>query len=376
MKKITLLFLLLFSFSCVNAYWLDVPVLTSEQIKDGKLTISWTVGEGVDYYEILLFKKYKVAETDSLVLFDSNFDYVESTGTMKEHENPYPSILWQEVPGFPGWTVRNPVFMDKAMGIDAFMNFEGSDNDDPFGAAYILSPEYDLTAVKDQSLHIQCDMANEASSVSGGLALYTFSYEEDFTPGYSLVPGQMVICDNLSNQKWKHFESSLKGDMWCNNTRMSVYGRGYSSLWIDNLKVSVVLEAGNEMPIPVKQIEVKDTVCTIDMSELAESDKYYAYQIRAVDLYSDNSINAYSQYSKMKYVGVASGIQDMEQEENSAIINCMDGMLRISDAEGMSVTVTTLDGSVIYNGIGDVTIPVSCGFYIVKVGNKVVKIAC
>lgn len=377
MKRQLLSFIILSSaFIKADAVWIKTPVITGEQVNNGNVTITWSpaeAGEDVTYYEVLIYKLHKAKSPETLTLLDTDFDYIESTGTMQKHEYGK-AFLYDEIKDAPGWFIKSPMYMGKAIGIDGFMNYPGFDNEDVFGGAYILSPQLDLSKVKDKSIRIQCDMAHEAQSVVGAVALYTYSFEEGFLPGYDIVNGETKYHEDLSGTQWKPIDETLYGDRWCENSRLSITTAtgSYSSLWIDNLKVTVELDEGDQIPLAAEQHDVHDNTFTINTS-----DDTYAYQIRAVFIDpSDNSFRAYSQYTDMKLIGIGTGINNITHNANEANAKINGNTLTVTNAEQQDVTIFTTDGKTIHSGTGNVSLTVKAnGIYIVKIGNKVIKLA-
>lgn len=171
MKKITLLLLLLFSFSCVNAYWLDVPVLTSEQIKKTESGI--------------LHKKQNV---DNGLQHATGVKNAYAILTLGVGEN---ISLINKVIQFP--LQENPVFSE------AFPFYETS-SAGAYGNGfyYIASTKLDGSNEIPNKL-IRVDLENKTSSVVGSLSDLD-NFVNDMTYDYSSST-MFAITRDKSNAK-------------------------------------------------------------------------------------------------------------------------------------------------------------------------------
>lgn len=312
-----------------QAEWLTPPTLTGEQVGKDNVVITWTPVTDPDctyIYELLVYKMHKATADETLSLLDENFDYISSTGTMQDYEHGK-GYVWDEVKNAPGWTVKSPVYMNGAIGYDCWMNYSGNDNDDIFAGAYILSPQLDLGDVESYAVRVQCKMAQMKYSSTGAIALYTYSDDGLLSPDYSIAKGQLYYIENLTNTSWKDVDVTLVGDKWCTNSRISITSPSgcYNPIWVDDLKVSVDLKAGDKLPVPVKQITVTDgNSLTLDTSDNTDADSYYAYQVRTVYMDPDDgSFRAFSKYTDMKIIGKTTAVRNVTDNTKSDAINAI-----------------------------------------------------
>lgn len=198
---------LILGVSGVNAVNLCTPVITSQTVEDGKVTIEWSYDNSVDdatHFQVTVYKMHKATQEEKFVLTKSDFDYIYASDeyTMNHHE--YRGTQWAQVEENPGWWVKSPTFMNKSIGTDTFMNYAGSDNDDIFSGSYMISPDYDLSNVTDKTFYINAHIAKEADSVQGGWAIWTWNTNwwdpsnVDYRPVYGLDH-----LFGLSSSSWK-----------------------------------------------------------------------------------------------------------------------------------------------------------------------------
>lgn len=365
--------------------FLPTPV-PGETVKndDGTFTINWTYDDSEEPcsgFVITLFKTHKAVSEESFVLAESNFDCIESTGTMKKAQNK--GAAWDFIPGLDGWIVKFPMYMEGAIGIDAFFYYAGSDNSDIFGGCYFISPDYDLSGMSDPKLLVEADLANEAESVSGGFVLYTWNTDwwDEKNIDYKPVIPTDSHFDDLTNNHWTHHSEELEPDEFMNRTRVCFYGVGHSTYWVDNVKVTAPLNAGDKIDYCATSDYVDNNTFTYTFAQAPENeDQYYAFQVRAIKV-------DYDEYRELNYVRFVSNIEKKRSLDNSGVeiieapednfdVRTADGAIIINGAGDANVSVFSASGETIYNGPANMPIrPASKGIYIVKVANKAVKVA-
>ncbi len=385
MKK-SLLLLSAIGFSCAfsaNALFLPAPQIVSETpLENGDVTIEWTYDSAIEectHFYITVFKMHKATEAGPFVLASTEFDHIESTGTMSKHEER--GALWDVIPDAPGWYAKWPIYMDGALGIDTFNYFYGSDNEDIFGGAYLVSPDYDLTGLTDNTITIKARIANEASSVSGGFALWTWNTDwwDERNVDYKPVPEMDFHYDDLDNATWKVVNQTCNPDEYMRRTRVMFYGVGYSAFWIDNFEVSVNMAVGDKVDYAVEtfQIPTGSNTFTIDRSADTTDDYTYAYEVRAVfeeessRIPGTNYMRFVSTLKPRNIIGEFSGIENVVAPAEGAAYVSVDG--RTVSAEGQVLTIADAAGRTIAAGVTEATVP-SAGIYIVKAGSTVRKI--
>lgn len=262
-------------------FMLPAPEMLTETKEDGKVTVTWKndTDEKITNYHVVVYKKHKATAPERFTLAETDFNYIESTGTLTKHENR--GAGWDYLPDCPGWYVKFPLYMNQAMGIDTFNNFVGADNSDIFGGAYMLSPDYDLLGVDaaNRKIYVSCSLAKEAESVTGGFALYTWSDDwwSEANYDYKPVEGHDHHYSDLSSTKFQDYEEVCEPQIFVNRTRLSFYGKGYSSIWIDKFKVDVELGADDEIGYAAELhvLEAQEGVNTFTIDTSADTDNDY-----------------------------------------------------------------------------------------------------
>ena len=333
MKKFIFFLLSVASASMITAsavLMLPAPKLVSEDVQKDCVKIAWefsSTDAPNPFYHVIVYKMHKATTDENFVLAKTNFDYIQSEGTMKKHEER--GAIWDYIPDCPGWYAKWPLYMNGALGIDTQNNYTGADNDDIFGGAYLVSPDYDLTHVKNNMIKVEANLGREAASVTGGFCIWTFNTDtwDPSNVDYKPVPGHDHIYDDLDMEQFKHFSEACQANSYMSRTRVMFYGRGYSAFWINDFKVSVDMTPGDSIAYAAAVYRVDGkTNFTIDTSTDTDSDYVYGYEIRAIreDKREYPKKLMYMRFISpslpMKIIGVnnPSSVQTIESEDKTA----------------------------------------------------------
>ncbi|MDE6408911.1 MAG: hypothetical protein K2K81_01510 [Muribaculaceae bacterium] len=400
-KTLLTLSLAVTGISSAFAYWLPNPEIVSVVKEDGKVSLEWTYDQSIEKcneFQVVVFKKHIATEDENFVLAKTDFSNIESKGTLDKSEER--GAIWDFVQDCPGWWVKMPKYMNNALGIDAFMYFAGSDNSDIFGGAYLVSPDYDLSALSDPTFKVKAQIANEAVSVSGGFAIWAWNtnWMDPKNIDYKPVYGLDFHYDDLSFYNWKDISETctfpLEEDfedpddkdevraIQHDRTRVMFYGVGYSTYWLNGFEVSVDLKKGESVDYGAEAYFVEGNTITIDTSSDTPDDYVYAYEVRAIySQYDDyreiTTIRATNYpYNTPKYVlGAQSGIADSNVIDNDVNLKVVNGTIVVEGAMNETVKVFNTAGVCVYEGSETESIKVDQGIYIVKVGTHTFKIA-
>lgn len=364
---------------------LPTPVCEST-VNDGNVKVTWTF-ESEDapspIFHVIVFKQHTATAYETFVLGQSNFDYIESTGTLTKHEER--GAIWDYLPDNAGWYVKYPQYMNGAMGIDTFNYYPGADNDDIFGGAYIISPDYDLSNLSDPNITIQADMANEAISVSGGYVIYNYSTDWWSENNYDYKPNLEcdVFHEDLTSDRFKSYEDVLYPFEELNRTRVCFYGTGRSALWIDSFKATVNMKAGETITYPADMHRITDgsKEYTIDTTGDNANDKTVGYQVLA----SREDYDDYRQLTTIRFMsamnkpmikvgeGSSSGIDGIAADTDAPTVTATNGTVTVTGVDNVQIFST--DGRMVYNGAADSPIALGAkGIYIVRAGSRSVKV--
>ena len=386
-----------------QAYWLPTPKVTSKVTENGKTTITWDYDENIEpctYFQIVVYKLHKADADGKYVLSSSDFNYIESKGTINKHEER--SALWDFLPDNPGWWVRYPLYMNHAMGVDAFQYFSGSSHDDIFGGAYMISPDYDLSKLEDRSITVKAELAGEATSVSGGFCIW--AWNTNWVDPTNIDYKPVVTLDHhfdLSNAKFNEFEKKCtfpKAEDYSDpdtkdeingicpdRTRVMFYGSGYSAYWINSFEVSVNMKKGETVDYGasiLRTTDSKERTFTIDRTGDTDTDCVYAFEIRPVfEEYDDyrklttvRAVNYGYKYPKYLIDADLDGIGETTVDSADVDIRVKNGKILVYGAEGMTTDVYNIAGARVYSGTSASEINLPKGIYIVKVGTKSAKV--
>lgn len=379
--------------------YLPDPVITSETVMDGKVKIEWSYDsetEPCTYFQVIVYKKHKATADEKYVIAQSDFSHIDSKGTMSKSENW--GGIWDYVPDAPGFWVKMPLYMKNAIGIDTFMYFAGSDNDDVFGGAYMVSPDYDLSGLQDQSINVETALANEATSVTGGFALWAWNtnWFDEKNIDYKPVYDNDFHYTDLSSSSWKEIaQGTLFPDLSeypdaddrdeinaidKTRTRVMFYGTGYSAIWINSFKLSVNMKAGDVIDYGASLHNVEGNSFEIDTTADTDNDYVYAYEVMAVRQdYDDYRQRDYIRFTNYRYntprkvIGEFAAVDNVKGDVASGVeVSASNGCVVITGAA--TAQIFDLTGKMVYNGPATSPISLDKGFYLVKAGDKTAKI--
>ena len=362
------------------------PTLVSETINADNVAISWQESaidpaaglHTASYYDVILFKKHKATENETLVLAQSDFSEIISKHSIKDANAD--GSMWHAIESMPGWYVKFPMYANGALGVDACFYFPGSDNNDPLGGTYIASPDYDLSKVKDPAIEVAVDIARSNNSDGAGIAVYTWS-DDFYTEGmedYKPIMNQVWESNEIDNEKWTPASHVLVPDQYAARTRVVFYGYGYGAVLYDNVKVTIDLVPGDEIVYAFKADKVEGTNYTIDTSKDTDNDFVYSYQIKGIwedyDEYRERHyIRSLSEYSTMKVIGKDSGVENVAAEIASDVtISAAGGAVTVTGTDAMSIY--NVSGQLIYSGSTLHPVSLPTGLYIVKAADQAKKI--
>lgn len=365
------------------AHTLPSPTIVDEISHGNAVTLSWTDGGDATHYHVTIYRMHTAADDECLTLAETDFSHIESAGSMTAHEGR--NAEWDFITDCPGWYVRSPLYMRHAIGIDTFNQFPGYDPDDQFGGAYILSPDYDLSKVapENRKLYVTCRLANEESSVTGALALYTWN---DDASAYRISEEGEQTIQPLSNSEFQEYTREFSPSSNAERTRICISGYGYSALWADSFIASIWLKAGDAAGIPAHTaaIEAQPGVnrYTIDTSGNTPGDYIYGYTVRGVraepgPISGYYAIRAISPIREIHRIGENNSIDIIPRNRNGMNVVTSGGYITVNGLEpGTIVEIYQPAGQLVATGEAGTPIQASAsGILIVRAGSMAAKIA-
>ena len=91
---------------------LPAPTLTKEEKSQGKVDIAWEFSSDdapKPQFQVIVYKMHKAAADEEFVLAQTGFDNIESTGTIRKHEER--GAMWDYLPDCPGWFAKWPLYI-------------------------------------------------------------------------------------------------------------------------------------------------------------------------------------------------------------------------------------------------------------------------
>ena len=359
----------------------------SEIDEDGYYVASWNDVPSAGVYNYRAYADRVAAEDGAMVLTDesleglSELDGSEVTRTIENPDyNVYDEYYIEGNQG--GWKLRNGAPCVGYVVLDAWHYINGN------GDAALLSPELDLSKNGGEvKLNVSLwgeltegyNWDDELVEFQTECAVALFTWDETIGD-YNQTDLQYI--SNVE-EAWNNYEVTIKG---C--TDRSIIGlfavRAEGNLYIDNLKLTQDYKAGEIFrdPFFAKMLSV-DTEAEVTIpARCAGSEIWHHVAAGKVNFESDGvntTMNVLeSKYSELVKVGTA----PLTSVENVSLVNATarvaNGTLYIANPAGEAVNVYDLAGKLVYTNANgsqqlNVVLPAN-GVYMVKVGNKTIKV--
>lgn len=365
---------------------------TSAISENGVYTAEWTEVPSAEVYNYWAYCDRVAAEDGLFVVTEEDFTGVvgadgQPTGWTKEDPsyNCYSeSNLHTLAQG--GWTGYNYAPYTDYVCVDTWQYMNGQ------GDAGIVSPELDLS--KDGgNIKVNLTLCAELAIIGydenwqplgsdyASCAVALFTYDE--TVG-DFVQQELHYLDNLTFD-WQDREVNLtKG---AERSIIGIYGvKVPGNLYIDNLKITQNYKAGDMLRDPFLFARYHEgTSIEVTIPERASGMDIW-HKVCAVKGYEagNDGMNAtyafaYSDYTELALVGKAPNLSAVSLQEvgKGAFANVRNGKLFVANPEAEAVAVYDIAGNLLYTNAGNTTVEVelpATGVYVVKVGNKAIKV--
>ncbi len=374
----------------VEIYDLEAPEMyaASEIDENGYYVASWNDVPSAEIYNYRAYADRVAAEDGAMVLTDENLNGLSETDGSKPTrtiENPdymvYDEYFITEG-NQGGWKIRNGAPCVDYIVLDAWHYINGN------GDAALISPELDLSKNGGEvKLNVSLwgeltegyNWDDELVEFQTECAVALFTWDEELGD-YNQADLQYI---SDVEEDWNDFELTIKGA-----TDRSIIGlfavRAEGNLYIDNVKLTQDYKAGEIFrdPFFAKMLHPDTEVEVTIPARCAGADIWHHVAAGKVN-YESDGVNTTmhvleSKYSELEKVGTA----PTTSVENVALVNATarvaNGVLRIANPAAETVNVYDLAGKLVYtNASGsqqlDVVLPAN-GVYMVKVGNKTIKV--
>lgn len=368
-------------------YNLEAPVLKDVTNLDrNKYTAEWSTVPSAERYNYIAYYDRKADKTGEFVVTNEDFTGVKDadgnlTGWTKEDPNPgsYDSYYIPEMKQ-AGWKGTQYAPYTDYICLDGWQYYHNHQD------AGLISPEMDMS--KDGGKFtvnvklagastIAIDENNNEFTAYTQAAFALFNYNEttcDYEQAELIYPEGYP---KAVNGDWKNFTINFtKGSKKSIIGIYAVYADEH--LYLDDLKITQKYQAGESLNDPfifrrwLQEPKVDITIPAF----VGKSD--VSHRVTAFKTNSDKNVSkqyAESKFSELKKVGTANGISNIGLSK--AVVKMEGNNVYINNINGENVQIYTLDGQLVYNNKGEKNIRVALtqhGAYIVKVGNKTIKL--
>ena len=368
-------------------YNLEAPVLKDVTNLDrNKYTAEWSTVPSAERYNYIAYYDRKADKTGEFVVTNEDFTGVKDadgnlTGWTKEDPNPgsYDSYYIPEMKQ-AGWKGTQYAPYTDYICLDGWQYYHNHQD------AGLISPEMDMS--KDGGKFtvnvklagastIAIDENNNEFTAYTQAAFALFNYNEttcDYEQAELIYPEGYP---KAVNGDWKNFTINFtKGSKKSIIGIYAVYADEH--LYLDDLKITQKYQAGESLNDPfifrrwLQEPKVDITIPAF----VGKSD--VSHRVTAFKTNSDKNVSKQyveSKFSELKKVGTANGISNIGLSK--AVVKMEGNNVYVNNINGENVQIYTLDGQLVYNNKGEKNIRVALtqhGAYIVKVGNKTIKL--
>ncbi|MBF1460505.1 MAG: T9SS C-terminal target domain-containing protein [Prevotella pallens] len=368
-------------------YNLEAPVLKDVTNLDrNKYTAEWSTVPSAERYNYIAYYDRKADKTGEFVVTNEDFTGVKDadgnlTGWTKEDPNPgsYDSYYIPEMKQ-AGWKGTQYAPYTDYICLDGWQYYHNHQD------AGLISPEMDMS--KDGGKFtvnvklagastIAIDENNNEFTAYTQAAFALFNYNEttcDYEQAELIYPEGYP---KAVNGDWKNFTINFtKGSKRSIIGIYAVYADEH--LYLDDLKITQKYQAGESLNDPfifrrwLQEPKVDITIPAF----VGKSD--VSHRVTAFKTNSDRNVKKQyveSKFSELKKVGTANGISNIGLSK--AVVKMEGNNVYVNNINGENVQIYTLDGQLVYNNKGEKNIRVALtqhGAYIVKVGNKTIKL--
>ena len=368
-------------------YNLEAPVLKDVTNLDrNKYTAEWSTVPSAERYNYIAYYDRKADKTVEFVVTNEDFTGVKDadgnlTGWTKEDPNPgsYDSYYIPEMKQ-AGWKGTQYAPYTDYICLDGWQYYHNHQD------AGLISPEMDMS--KDGGKFtvnvklagastIAIDENNNEFTAYTQAAFALFNYNEttcDYEQAELIYPEGYP---KAVNGDWKNFTINFtKGSKRSIIGIYAVYADEH--LYLDDLKITQKYQAGESLNDPfifrrwLQEPKVDITIPAF----VGKSD--VSHRVTAFKTNSDRNVKKQyveSKFSELKKVGTANGISNIGLSK--AVVKMEGNNVYVNNINGENVQIYTLDGQLVYNNKGEKNIRVALtqhGAYIVKVGNKTIKL--
>ena len=317
-------------------------------------TGSWSESDLATVYAMHVVKVHTARQAETYDIVNTDFSYIHTEGTVDKPQKE----LSGRIDG--DWEVVMPAFAKGLLGLN---NQDFSLFDD----AMLVSPVYDLS-VGGGHVSISFDAMGRRNLTGGFVAMgrYTDSGGIEY-----VERKEFDVTENMTSFHFDFYGGSARSFILMSSEMLGM-------LFIDNLRVSVDMNPGESLLVPVRTYDTAQTSCTASSFGLGHDDiaGYYV-----TGIYRDNAGQFPEVVSEMSNSVVVAGLAgiDATSDDDSNVSVTVSGMdIRIANPYGGCVVICSADGRrIVSDCSGDATLTCrvpSAGIYVVTVDGRAFKV--
>lgn len=338
---------------------LDKPeVAPATEVTSSGFVANWKAVDFAQIYIPYLYKQH-TAQADELYTFaETDFSSIVSTGTLEAPETTFDVYVFDGATGAYGWYISMAAFMEGGVGLDnSFASW--------FGPSFMYSPELDLSK-SGGKVSVTLSFAS-VDATSLVVTLATLDEDNYFV---EINPVTLDVTSEMT-------EHTVELDGGTESCYILVYATDGTSLMFDALKTAINLKKGDsfENVIDSKILENGETSIKFDGLAAVPGEKY-AYNVVAV-FYGDQYNIVYSEISDKVYVDLNNSVAEAEADASARVYVTGD-VLNVYNPDCEAVAVYDAAGCKVFAADNcEENMEVSLanrGIYLVKVGDKVMKV--
>lgn len=319
---------------------------------DAGFTAAWEAVPLATNYELWAYHHHTAAEAEDYVLTEEKFSKIQSSGSVNSPSDFGDTFDGNLTPYMsqPGWTVEGAAIIDGAVGMNAQYYYYGV-------ACQLMSPEMDLSA-GDGKVKVSFRAWVTPKSSSDHQTQPVISMLRAGGEGNPETVDQYVVTDFTAG-RWFDVEATLSNGSHRSQIMIFPYGNE-GCLFIDNLKITKPLEAGQEAYKPVYYAFTTDT--GIDVACAKPASDCWAYRVRSWRIDGDYNLSDWSDYAhSTAHAGITEAAADAAVTIKGGI-----GELTVANASAQAVAVADLCGRTVATVAAGstATLPLQPGIYI------------
>lgn len=337
---------------------LDAPVVkAATNVTENGFTANWEAVKDAENYELSVYSQETFNENTTKTILSEDFSKVTigkfdsvDFGKTQEELNDYTKI--------PGWYGEYHAFAAGYMVLSPFS-----------GDAKLTTPVLSM----GNKVTVKLNMAEAAYGKYYTGGQLTVSLYNETETSDELAESKVI---EITDGEFKDYTfTSSKGS---DKSYLVFSYSGSNKIFFDNIEIEKDFVAGEKLSILVSTLQTAETSAKVDMTFTTGLDYFYSVSAIATTVDSSgNIVTINSEESDLMKVE-RSGSSVESNTSDVCHIYSVDGAIVINAVEDTQVYVYNLAGSIVAKasvGAGETALDMTNGIYIVKAGDKAVKVA-